>query len=51
MCHDMKCGAVMEGSICRDGEGLDTRVLAVVMATVSVNLHCEQTGSVVVQLP
>jgi hypothetical protein len=40
----------MGGSIRRDGEGLNTRALAVVMVTVPVNLHWEQTGGVVVQL-
>jgi hypothetical protein len=31
----MTCGVAMEGSICRDGEGLNTHTLAAVMATFS----------------
>jgi len=32
---DTTCRVAMEGSICRDGEGLNTHTLAAVMATVS----------------
>ena len=51
MCRDMTCGVAMVGSICRDGQGLNTHTSAVVTETASVNPYCEQTGSVDVQSP